>query len=155
MWLNVTLDHAHCWSLKWGLPNVSVTLPQRHVGVVLLHNRVRKLFAQEGDIMLQLTDVQKCTLTIAPVDAAGNPAALDGAPAWTSSNPTVLDVVAGSDGLTAVVTALGPLGDSQVSVSADARVGPDVVTLTGTLDVNVAASEATTLGITAGTPEAK
>lgn len=105
--------------------------------------------------MLQLTDVQKCTLTIAPVDAAGNPATLDGAPAWTSSNPTVLDVVAGADGLTAVVTALGPLGDSQVSVSADARVGPDVVTLTGTLDVNVAASEATTLGITAGTPEAK
>lgn len=101
-----------------------------------------------------LTDVQKVSLSIAPVDAAGNPAPVETV-AWTSSDEKVLTVVAAADGLSAVATAVGPLGTAQVTVSADAQIGDGVTTITGVLDVNVVASQATALGITAGAAEPK
>ncbi len=103
--------------------------------------------------MLLLTDVQKATLSIAPVDAKGNPAPVDGAPSWSVSDPTLLDIAPADDGLSAVVTARGPLGSGQVNVQADADLGAGVTTIAGTLDVTVSASQATTLNIAAGAPE--
>jgi hypothetical protein len=102
-----------------------------------------------------MTDVQKVSLAVQPVDAAGNPAALDGAPVWTSTDPAVLTVTAAPDGLSAEAVAVGPLGTAQVSVSADADMGAGVTTITGVLDVQVMASAAVSLGITPGTPEPK
>src|SRR6267142_6349149 len=66
-----------------------------------IENEPRKDFIK----MLQLTDVQKCTLSIAPVDAKGNPAPVDGAPSWSVSDPALLDLTPAADGLSAVVTA--------------------------------------------------
>lgn len=102
---------------------------------------------------LTLTDLDQCLLTIDPAgvkDAKGNPAPLDGAPSWESSNPEVLVVAPAADGMSATVSAIGPLGSAQVTVSADARLGPDTKTITGTLDVEVTASEAATIEITPG-----
>lgn len=103
---------------------------------------------------IQLTDVQKVSLAIAAVDAAGNPAPIENA-IWASSNPSVLTVEASLDGLSATATTVGPLGTAQVQVSADARIGVEEVLLQGVLDVEVIASEATSLAITAGTPESR
>ena len=103
---------------------------------------------------IQLTDIQKVTLSISAVDAAGNPAPIENA-TWVSSNPAVLTVVASTDGLSAVATTVGPLGNAQVQVSADARIGEGEVVLQGVLDVEVIASEATALNIAAGTPESR
>jgi hypothetical protein len=102
---------------------------------------------------LVLTDEQKCSLAIAAVDAAGNPAVLAAVPVWASSNPTVLSVVAAADGMSAEITAAGPLGASQVSVSADP--GGGAAPITGTLDVTVTASAAVAFTITPGAPTAK
>lgn len=101
-----------------------------------------------------LSDIQKVALSITPVDGAGNPAPVEGV-VWASSNEAVLTVVAAEDGLSAVVTAVGPLGQAQVSVKADAQIGEGVVELTGVLDVDVVASQAVSLAVTAGTPEPK
>ncbi|MEI7591530.1 MAG: hypothetical protein WCJ49_09535 [Deltaproteobacteria bacterium] len=101
-----------------------------------------------------LTDVQKVALAITPVDGAGNPAPVEGV-IWSSTNPDVLAVVAAEDGLSAVATAVGPLGTAQVSVVADAQIGEGVVELTGVLDVQVVASQAVSLGVVAGIPEPK
>lgn len=110
----------------------------------------------QGDsLMLRLTDEQKATATIRPKTAAGNPATIDGTPAWSVSNPDVLDLVVSEDGMTATITAKGPLGTSQVSVTADADLGDGVRALTGTDDVEVVAAEAATIGIEFGTPELK
>ncbi len=103
---------------------------------------------------IQLTDIQKVSLAISAVDAAGNPAPIENA-TWVSSNETVLTVVASVDGLSAVATTVGPLGTAQVQVSADARIGAEEVILQGVLDVEVIASEATALNVTAGTPESR
>lgn len=102
---------------------------------------------------LIVTDTQKCSLSIQPTDVKGNPAAIDGVPVWSVSDATILSVTPAADGLSAVIVANGPVGTSQVNVQADADLGAGTTTITGTLDVQVTASEATALGITAGTPE--
>jgi hypothetical protein len=106
----------------------------------------------QGELMaITLTTVQAVALTIQPLDAKGNPAALDGPAVWTSSDSTIIDVVAAEDGLTAVATA-NTVGHAQIQVVADARMGPDVFELTGVLEIDVVAAEAVTLNIAAGEP---
>lgn len=104
--------------------------------------------------MLLLTDVQHCSLHIQPVDARGNAAAIDGDPVWTVSDQTILSITPSVDGMTATITALGPLGTCQVNVTADADLGDGTHEISGVLDVQVQAGEAVSLGITADTPEA-
>lgn len=111
-----------------------------------------------GEItMIQLTDTQKVTLSIQPVDAKGNPALVDGAPTWNSSDPSIITVVPSADGLSAVASAAGPLtadgASVQVSVTADADLGAGVETISGTMDVTVVASKAVSVAINAGAPE--
>ena len=100
---------------------------------------------------LVLVDTQKVSLSINPVDAKGNPAPVEGI-SWAVSDETILGIVVSDDQKSAVVSALGPLGVSQVSVSADVTIGDGVDTLAGTLDVTVVAGKASSLGITVGTP---
>jgi uncharacterized protein YjdB len=107
--------------------------------------------------MLVLTDTQKATVTLEPKNSKGNPAPVDGVPQWSSSNPAVATVEPSTDGMTAVVKAV-TVGSTQISAVVDADLDPgtgseNVREITGTLDVDVKASEAVTMGLTAGTPE--
>lgn len=104
---------------------------------------------------LILTDEEKVALSVTFVTAAGNPASVDGVPVWQSSDPTVLSVVASDDGLSAVATTVGPLGNAQVSCTADADLGSGVRSVSAVLDVEVHAAEAVAANIAAGAPEPK
>ena len=101
-------------------------------------------------LTLQVT--QQFPIEIQPVDARGNPAAVDGAPAWSVSDETLLTVDPADDGLSAVVSAVGPVGSAQVTVRADARMGAEVREIVGTLDVSLVAAEAATLRLVPGVP---
>ena len=101
-------------------------------------------------ITLQVT--QQFPLEIQPVDARGNPAAVDGAPVWSVSDDTLLKIEVAADGLSAVVSALGPIGSAQVTVRADARMGEEVREIVGTLNVLLVAAEAVALQLVAGVP---
>lgn len=105
--------------------------------------------------MLVLTDIQKVDVAIAPKSAAGNPAVVDGAPVWSCSDETVLTLTVAEDGFSAVVETTGKLGVAQVSVTADADMGEGVKAVSGVLDIEVKASEAVTLDISAGVPTDK
>ncbi len=100
-----------------------------------------------------LTATQKLVgCAIDPRDSKGNPAPVDGVPQWATSDPAVVTVTPSADGLSADVVAVG-LGTAQVSVVADADLDAgETRELTGTLDVQVKAAEAVTLGITTPTP---
>lgn len=102
-----------------------------------------------------LTDIQQVDLRFEPVTAAQNPAAIDGVPAWSVSDPSVLDLQVSDDGLTAVAVTRGPLGTCQINVSGDADLGDGIRTINGVLDVTVVASEATSILITTGTPTSR
>lgn len=104
---------------------------------------------------LVLTDIQQVELSIAPVDAAGNPAPVDGVPTWDVSDPTLGTLTVATNGLSAMFVTSGKLGSGQINVSADADMGEGVKTITGVQEIEITASEATSLGITAGTPTNK
>ena len=109
----------------------------------------------KGEDMLTLTDIQKCALTVAFQTAAGNPAKVDGVPEWSVSDGALLALEVAEDGMSATVTAVGPLGIGQVLLKADADLGEGVKEITGLLDVEVIASEATVAIVAAGAPEPK
>jgi len=100
----------------------------------------------------QLQDDQQVELAISYLDAAGNPATVDGSTSWASSDETVLTVEPSADGTSATARAVGPLGTAQVQTTADADLGEGVVAISGVLDVEVIASQAVTATITPGEP---
>lgn len=97
-------------------------------------------------------------VTLSITNALGNPAAVDGVPVWASSDETVLTVLAGVDGMSAIVDTVAP-GIARISVSADADLGAGVVPLTGVSeDVNVTldpAQQASVMTLSLGAPAAK
>jgi hypothetical protein len=101
--------------------------------------------------MQPLTDNQKVTFSISPKDAKGNPAAVDGVPVWTNSNPLVGTLTPAADGLSAEFVASIP-GTTTVAAKADADLGAGVTDLAATADVTVVPGAAVTMDLTAGDP---
>ncbi len=107
----------------------------------------------EGATSISMTNSQQATATIQPVDSKGNPAAIDtsnGGPTWASSDETIVTVEPATDGLSAVVKAVGPLGSAKVSVTGDADLGPEHKAIFGEIDVTVTQGQAVGLKITLG-----
>jgi hypothetical protein len=106
----------------------------------------------EGVTSMIITVTQKFSISVQPVDAKGNPAVVDGAATFESSNPAAIEVTPTGD-LTADVRAVGVVGSGQVSVSVDADLGEGVRTISGVLDVEVQPGEAVALTINTGPVE--
>jgi hypothetical protein len=107
----------------------------------------------EENAMLIITDSQKVALSIKPVTKAGNPAPVDGKPVWSLGCEDHLKLEVSEDGLSVVISSLGKLGVCQVNVSADADLGEGVEAIAGTVDIEVKAGKAVSVGIEAGVPE--
>lgn len=102
-----------------------------------------------------LKDTEKVRLTLAPVDAQGNTAKLDGTPTWVSSDPSVGTVVPNPDDVSAFAISTGKLGAFEVTVTGDADLGDGVVPIVATVDFEVVGDQAVELGVTVGIPEPK
>ncbi len=100
--------------------------------------------------MVSLTDSQQVTLNVTFVDARGNPAKVDGVPVWLTDNSELLALAPGTDGMSCVVSAVGPLGSGVVSLKADADLGVGVAPIVGVLPFEVTAGSAVTVQIVAG-----
>lgn len=111
-------------------------------------------FVVQGESMnVVLPDTHQFPITIAIVDAKGNPAEVEGVPVWASTDESVAVVQPASDGKSAVVAAVGPLGTAQITVTADADLGDGVSNIAGLLDVTVIASAAVGITVQAGPTE--
>lgn len=95
---------------------------------------------------------QKLPLTIEIKDKFGNAAQVDGAPAWSLTDPALGALVVDASGMSAEFTPAGTVGTLQVQVSADADLGEGVKTILGSLDLELLSGEAVTVAIAAGTP---
>ena len=111
-----------------------------------------RLFYGVKSMSFTLSSIEKVSLMIQPVNAKGNPAPIDGVPVWTISDPTVATLIVADDGLTASLVAINP-GSVQITVQADADLGPGTKLITGTLDVTVTAAEAVAINIIPGVAE--
>lgn len=92
--------------------------------------------------MFTLPDDKTAAAAVAYVDAKGNPAVVDGVPVWSSSDESIVTVAAAADGLSAVVTPVGPLGAAQVKVEADADLGAGITPIITLADVEVVGGQA-------------
>jgi hypothetical protein len=99
--------------------------------------------------MLMLPVDKKAVLNIAIQDKAGNPAKVDGVPAWSVSDVAFGELSVSEDGFTAEFVPSGTLGSVQVNVQADADLGEGVKPLTGVLDIQIEAGEAAVIAINA------
>jgi hypothetical protein len=98
----------------------------------------------EGDhVMYTLPVDHQVTMQVSYVDAGGNPAKVDGAVSWVSSDPAIAGVVvdAGDSTICSVIPN-GPAGQVQVTATADADLGAGVRSLVTVADVDVVAGEA-------------
>ncbi len=109
-------------------------------------------FVEEGgkmrrvDKMFQkVTESKKFAIKI--TDKFGNDAKVDGAPVWAVTDEALAGVVVAEDGMSAVVTPVGPLGSLKVQVKADADLGEGVKELLGELDLDLVAGDAEVISI--------
>ncbi len=105
---------------------------------------------------LSFTDTQQVLVTVGGgVDKKGNPAPLDGAPVFASSDDTIIEVRPdpAGDPNSALLVAVGPLASAAiVSVTADAKLGPEVSEIVDNISIEITNSEATGFSMTAGAP---
>ncbi len=97
-----------------------------------------------------LTTDQKTNVSFSVSDRYGNPATIDGAPRWESSDPGVAFVAPSEDGLSADIVTAGRLGPCQITVRCDADLGDGIRELPGVLDVDVVGGEAVMIALTPG-----
>jgi hypothetical protein len=101
-------------------------------------------------VATELTNGKRLRVTIAPVDANGNPASVEpGTVLWSASDPSILTVTSEPDETVALVRPVGPLGVANVLVEADADLGAGKTALTAEMEVAVVSGMATSLGLTA------
>jgi len=101
--------------------------------------------------MFVLKATQQVRVTVQFQDKKGNPAEVQGTPAWTVSDPNTLTVTPDADGMGAEVVA-GNLGTAQVNVTADADLGDGTTEIMGTLEIEVKAGDATVVSLNPETP---
>lgn len=108
---------------------------------------------KQGDnSMLQVSDTGSVVATLEADDELGNPgAALDAAPTWSLSDPTLGSVNAALDGLSAVVVLTGKLGTFKVH--ADALAGGKALSADSD-DVEVVVGAAALIKVSVAAPSA-
>lgn len=101
---------------------------------------------------------EQVTVTVeGATDRKGNPAPLDGPPTFTSADESICTFTTDprdASGMTGLIVAVGPLTSATaVSITADAKIGPEVKEITENGLVEISAGEATGFSVKVGTPE--
>lgn len=87
------------------------------------------------------------TVSVRVTDKFGNPANVDGIPAWESTDEAIATVTPSDDGLSCTVISSGKMGTVQISVRLDADLGDGVQELTGLALLDVTAGQASAIAL--------
>lgn len=128
---------------------------QKKVAVLTEMKIVFYKYDQNGQLtkaepMDQLKVTQFETFPLAIKDKFGNPALVDGVPAWSVDDNALALIDPAADGMSAVLKPIGPVGIVTISVSADADMGAGVEAVSGSLPIELVAGQAVTIQLTAG-----
>jgi hypothetical protein len=139
--LHTTGNNVTTVAFKLGGTLEILTEPSKAGCFVTLRFGAFSITARGEDMAYTLASGMQVHLKVSYVDAAGNPAAVDGPVSWSSSDIAIATVTTESD-TTALVKAVGPVGQVQVSATADVDLGTGVKELITPMDLTVAAGEA-------------
>lgn len=95
----------------------------------------------------------KVNVGITFTDQFGNPAEVDGAPQWASSDPELLTVTPSEDGKSCLFTAGTRVGQVQVSCTADALPGDEVENFALTASITLVGGKASAGSFSVGAEE--
>jgi len=99
-------------------------------------------YTARSDVMYTMPITHTVNLQVAYVDAGGNPAVVDSV-VWASSNNDIVTVQQdATDPTKCLIASTDNVGTSQVTATADVRMGPEVKNLISLLDVTIVAGEA-------------
>jgi hypothetical protein len=97
----------------------------------------------KGDVMYTLPVDHLVKMRVSYVDAAGNPAVVDGSVHWETSDESIATItVDAGDSTIVTVMPAGDLGQVQIRAVADADLGSGVRNLVTIADITVVAGEA-------------
>jgi hypothetical protein len=100
----------------------------------------------------EINDLQEVVVQPLFLNRDGIEVPVDGVPVWTVEDPNIVVVTPSDDGLSAVISARGPAGETRVYVDADANLSFGVRTIRGILQVIVEESGAVTVSWTISEP---
>jgi hypothetical protein len=103
-------------------------------------------------IEVSLSNEEKVRLTVTPMTPGGQPATIDGPAQWSVTGTCTLEAI---DDVSTWVVSGADIGDSVVTVQADADLGAGIVHIADTATVHVENPMASSLGLAAGEPELK
>lgn len=93
---------------------------------------------------------QKAPFSVQPMDAAQQPARVDGPIDYSSSDPSIVDFdIVDDEGRSGFIVAQGPKGEVELTISADADLGDGVRKIEEKIRV-IVDNEATGFGVTIG-----
>lgn len=118
--------------------------PPQPIFAVLTVTYQRFSITMKGDHFMYMLPVdQAVKMQVSYVDAENNPAAVDGPVVWASADTSLATVtVDAADNTIVTVTPVGPVGQVQITATADADLGQGVRSLITTCDIQLAAGEA-------------
>lgn len=90
---------------------------------------------------INITTDEEAEVKVSFTSLSGNPARVDGAPLWSSSESSVATVMASADGMSAVVTSVDE-GEAELVLKADADLGEGIEELMISTTVLVRAAKA-------------
>jgi len=126
-----------------GLIQLCVEPEPRHGAKITIQYGGFSITGWGDNMAYKLPDDKTIAVKVAYVDAKGNAAAVDGDVTWSSSDDAIATVTAdGSDSMSALITPVGPLGQVQISVTADADLGEGIRELITITDLEIVAGEA-------------
>lgn len=116
-------------------PPIRVRLTTTYAGFVITTEGDKAMYTLPADHYVKMQ--------VAYVDAAGNPATVDGPVVWQASDEGIVRVSTDADDSTiCTVEPLGPLGQVQVIATADADLGTGRRALITTIDIDIVSGEA-------------
>lgn len=131
----------------------SLGLAHEQAGPAVKTPKFFRCIKEDVDMASALTVTQQVTVTIKAIkDKKGNPAKIDGAPAWATDNTDLLALTPAADGMSCLVKAVGVIGSANVQASIDADVGPGVSLVLGTAGFDIVAGQAVQVDLDVGAP---
>ena len=117
--------------------------PPPQILAVLTITYHRFTITMKGDVMFTLPVDDAVKMQATYVDSENNPAKVDGPIAWASSDETLAAVEVDSvDSSIVTVIPVGPIGQVQITATADADLGAGVRNLIPVCDLSLVAGEA-------------
>jgi len=142
--------------ISWFLRLIGMPRPAVAIWLDVVDPITGRIITLKGFGMFTLpVDKKTSVRVVRPVDAYGNPARLDGLPAYALSIPEACELVISADGMSAEILPNGAVGNVQLKVTGDADLGAGVKTITSLADIQLVAGDAVGFEIEFGPVEPK